>query len=184
MNKLRARGEGTGVTPQAVTGRTGGGTGLLPTGSQVPRGPAAGGTTAWSLPSLRQEDGGGPAARSAWPVWEEDSPAQEAVWSLARGSLYSVYQLLVNFTASKSNWKKRRDAELRWWEAWGRCRDQRERLMITCRLSRTRPLWATGSSPFHQSRADVTASRTQNKCRAKDSLVWDWILMGQIQNAA
>ena len=46
MNKLRARGEGTGVTPQAVTGRTGGGTGLLPTGSQVPRGPAAGGTTA------------------------------------------------------------------------------------------------------------------------------------------
>lgn len=37
---------------------------------------------------------------------EEDAPAQEAVWSLARGSLYSVYQLFVNFTASEPNWEK------------------------------------------------------------------------------
>ena len=36
-------------------------------------------------------------------VGEEDAPAQEAVRSLASGSLYSVYQLFVNFAASKLN---------------------------------------------------------------------------------
>lgn len=28
------------------------------------------------------------------------------MWSLACGSLYSVYQLFVNFTASEPNWEK------------------------------------------------------------------------------
>lgn len=62
-------------------------------------------------------------AGSPWPVWEEDAPAQEAVWFLPRGSLYPVYQLLVDFTASKPNWKKeklgqRRYGHLRWCEVW------------------------------------------------------------------
>lgn len=42
---------------------------------------------------------------------EEDAPAQEAVWPLARGSLDSVYQLLVNFAASKLNCKKHQETE-------------------------------------------------------------------------
>lgn len=43
---------------------------------------------------------------------EEDASAQEAVRSLARGSLYSVYQLFVNFTASEPNWEKEEMAVL------------------------------------------------------------------------
>lgn len=48
------------------------------------------------------------AEEGPWPVGEEDASAQEAVWSLASCLLYSVYQLFVNFAASKLNCKKHR----------------------------------------------------------------------------
>lgn len=37
---------------------------------------------------------------------EEDASAQEAVRFLPDGSLYPVYQLFVDLTASEPNWKK------------------------------------------------------------------------------
>lgn len=43
---------------------------------------------------------------------EEDASAQEAVWSLASGFLYSVYQLFINFAASKLNCKKHQETEM------------------------------------------------------------------------
>lgn len=51
------------------------------------------------------------AEEGSRPVGEEDAPAQEAVWSLASGSFYSVYQLFVNFAASKLNCKKHQETE-------------------------------------------------------------------------
>lgn len=117
------------------------------------------------------------------------------MWPLARGSLYSVDQLFVNFTAAEPNWKRSWKKEEMTVSDGGRFGDQvalkgrgkNER--STCNLNEPNPRRpsALGLSSQHKvsvfvltMTAETTTAKQKTNYRIQWCFVSDQILMGHI----